>query len=131
MFSAEGLDHGRQQVATGGRVGGLVVGQARVPQAKALVMLGGHDEVFHPRARRRLSPELGVVQVGVEPLEVLLIVDLGGDFLVVPNPLVAGGLGVQAPVNEQPETVVHVPTRVAGGTADGLGHEVLLLLSQH
>ena len=105
---AEGLDHWPQQVAAGGRVGRLVVGVAAVPQAEALVVLGGDAEILHARLPRLPGPLARIVQVRVEPLEVLLVVG-GGNLFLLLDPLVPGRQRVQAPVNEQAEAVVSEP----------------------
>jgi hypothetical protein len=42
---AKRLHHRLQQIALGWRIGRLVVGQRRVPEAEAVVVLGGDDKV--------------------------------------------------------------------------------------
>ena len=107
-LGAEGLDQGAEQVAPGGGVGGLVVGEGGVPEAEALVVLGGDDEVLHAGVAGLLGPDARVVEVGVEVVEVLLVVFVA-DVLLVAHPLVAGGERVEAPVDEQAEAVVEEP----------------------
>ena len=45
----ESVDDRSQQVPAGRGVGRLVVRKARIPQAKALMVLGRDDDVLHPR----------------------------------------------------------------------------------
>ena len=97
-----------QEVALRGRVGRLVVGDRRVEQGEALVVLGRDDRVLHAGALRLPRPLARVVQVRVEQVEVLLVLGVGHP-LVLLDPLVAGGLRVEAPVNEHPEPRVGPP----------------------
>ena len=80
-------------------------------------MLGGDDEVLHPRVGGGLRPEFRVIQVGIEVLEVSVI-DLVGNLLALLDPLMAGWQGVDSPVDEQAEAVVGEPTAVADGWSD-------------
>ena len=117
VAGAERIHQRPDQVARGRGVGGLVVGQRAVPQAEAVVMLGGHHEVLHAGAGRGLRPTVRVVQVGIEVVHVALVV-VDRDLLLLHYPLVAGGKGIQSPVDEQPEAVVHEPAGVAGALSD-------------
>ena len=114
---AERVHHRPDQVASGGRVGGLVVGQRAVPQAEAVVMLGGRHEVLHAGAGGRLGPAIRVVQVGIEVIHVAFVL-AGRDLLLLHDPLVTSRQGIQSPVNEQAEAVVHEPAGVAGTLPD-------------
>jgi len=121
---AEGLDHGGQEVLAPRGLGGLVVGVRRVPQAEALVVLGGDHEVLHAGVLRRPGPGLGIVEVRVEVVEVLLVILVLG-ALVVLDPLVARGQGVEPPVDEHPEPILDEPPGVAA-LGCLLGHVLLL-----
>ena len=112
----------------------VVVGHLRIEHRKAVVVLAGDDDVFHPRVFRRLNPLARVELNGVE---------LGGEFLVVGHlhllvrevplrdALVAlevgrvGGHGVDAPVDEHPELRLAPPLRprleLLRGLVRGLG----------
>ncbi len=124
-FLAEGLDHGPQQLLAAGGVDRLVVGVLRVPEAEALVVLGGDDEVPHARLLRRSRPGFGVVEVGVEVIEVGLIRFVGDAFTVL-HPLVSGRQGIQPPVDEHAKPVVNPPLPIAFWFPDGVHCEVLL-----
>jgi len=115
---AEGVHQRVEDVALGRSVGGLVVGQRRVPQAEAVVVLAGGDDVLHAGVLCFLRPNGRIVEVGVKVIEVLLVV-LVGDSLVVLDPLVAGGDGVDSPVDEQPEAIVGKPGSIGSGGRGG------------
>ena len=76
-------------------------------------MLGGNHEVFHARAGCCRRPQVGLIQVRVKVFEIG-VVDLIRDLFVVLHPLMPRGQGIQAPVNEQAEAVMHEPAGVAG-----------------
>src|ERR1035438_589069 len=54
-----------------------VVGQRRVPEREALMVLGGEHHVAHPGAGRLVRPEPGIMQVRVEMLEVRAVLLVG------------------------------------------------------
>ncbi len=85
-----------------GGLRGLVIGVFGIKKAEALVVLRGHDEVFHPGLFRVPRPFLRVVQVGVEEVEIFLILFVRY-ALVVSDPFVTGGERVEAPVDEHAE----------------------------
>ena len=118
-LGAEGVDDLAQQVALRGRVRRLVVGELAVPEAEALVVLRGDDEILHAGALGGAGPFLRVEQVRVEVLEVLAVV-LGRDLFVVLDPLVAGGHRVEAPVDEHPEAGFGEPVGAGGFLFHGL-----------
>ena len=105
------------QIAPGGSIGALVVGVLRVPHAEAFVMLGGQHRVLHPGGLRLTGPFPRVVQVGIKILKILVVFFLR-DALVGLDPFVAGGHGVQAPMDKHTEAVVPEPRGIAGGFAD-------------
>ena len=87
-LGAECLDERLEQILAVGRIGRLVIGLLRVPQAEALVVLGGEHHILHARGFRGGGPVARIVQVGIEMLEVALVA-LVVDALVVFDPLVA------------------------------------------
>ena len=89
-LGAEGVDDLAEQVAPGGGVGGLVVGVLGVEEAEALVVLRRDDEVLHAGGLGLGGPGLRVEEIGVEEVEVDLVL-LVVDVLDVLDPLVAGG----------------------------------------
>ncbi len=113
---AAGLDVLAHQVAARAALDGVVVGLLRVPQAEALVVLGGHHHVLHagllgqarPLARRA---RLGLPRVG----QLLVLRDR--DALAVHHPLVAAELRVQAPVDEHAEPRLVPPAHALGRVA--------------
>ena len=115
--AAEGVHHRMQQVLAVRRARGLVIGERAVPQAEALVMLAGDHEVAHAGAGGGVRPHAGIVEVGIEAVEVPLV-DLVRDLLLVLDPLVPGRQRVQPPVDEHAEAVVHEPRRVPGARSD-------------
>ncbi len=125
VLAAESIGHRPDEVFAAGGVGGVVIGQRRVEQAEAVVVLGGDDEVLHARPGGGFRPDLGVVQVRVEVLEIP-VVDVIGDLLDMLHPFVPGGEGVDAPVDEETETILLEPGCVTDGGPDDV-HELLLL----
>jgi hypothetical protein len=99
------LDERADQVLAVRRTGDRVVRHRRVPPAEALVVLGGEHGVPHPGGTGGPRPGDRVVQVGLEVVEVRLVV-LGGQPLVVLDPLVPRGQCVQAEVDEHAESPV-------------------------
>src|SRR5215212_85451 len=89
-LGAERLDHRGDEVLAPGRVGHLVIREIRVPEAEAVVMLGRDDEVPHARVPRLSGPLFGAVEVGVEVVEVPLVV-LVANPLALLDPFVARG----------------------------------------
>ena len=122
----------RQRVAAERRRIDDVVRAARRPEDREpVVVLGGDDQVAHPRLHRQLHPGAGVEAHRVEALGERGV-PLARDALAKHDPLAdsrhllalpdAGGDGVQAPVDEHPEArlappgqsrVVHHRGRVA------------------
>ena len=101
-----------QQIASGRRIGNLVIGIFRIPQTESLMVLGGDDEVLHPRFTRRLGPLFRIEEIGVEEIEI----DLVGfviDLLVMANPFVPRRHRIKPPVNEHAETIVREPGGVS------------------
>ncbi len=109
---AEGVDHRPEHIFAPRCVGRFVVGERRVPQAEAVVVLGGDNDIRHARVFGRLGPRVGVIQVGVEVVEILLVV-LVADLLAILHPLVPRREGVDTPVDEQPEAIMREPCRIA------------------
>ena len=109
----ERVHHRGENVTAVRRVRRLVVGVGGIPEAEALVMLGRDDEILHPGVPRRLRPELRIVEIGIEVLEILRVVDFRGDPFVVLQPFVACAEGVEAPVDEHAEPVMGEPACVA------------------
>ena len=69
-FGPERLHHWLEQVLAPRCVRGLVIGQCRVPQAKAIVVFGGDDKVLHPRVFGLACPGGWLVEVRVEMVEI-------------------------------------------------------------
>jgi hypothetical protein len=121
----EGLGDRSDQVALPRRRRDREVGVlVRLPQAEALVVLRGHDDVPHPGVRGEAGPLRGVEQVRLEVLEVLLILGVGRP-LPVPHPLVAGRRRVQPPVDEHPEASLPHPVD-GGGTQAAVVHRAVV-----
>ncbi len=110
-LGAEGVHHLAEGVFAVGGVGDLVVGVLGVPQAEALVVLGGEDHVAHAGLAGGLRPFAGLEEVGVEEVEVDLVVFVG-DLLIVADPLVPRRHGVESPVDEHAKTVVGEPAGI-------------------
>src|SRR6185312_7432714 len=66
------------------------------------------------RVLRGARPDSRVVEVGIEVVEVALIV-LVGELLPILDPFVARRQRVETPMDEQPEPVTYEPTGVADG----------------
>jgi len=82
-FGAEGFDQGLDQVAASRGVGGLVVSELGVPEAEALVVLGGDDDVLHAGLSGELRPFAGIIQVWVKVAQVLVILFIEDGFTVL------------------------------------------------
>jgi hypothetical protein len=83
------LDRRGDDVLAIRRVHHRVVGQLRVPEAKALVVLGSQHYVLHARPLGLLDPVNGIEQVRVE-VACVALVRLCLDPLAIHQPLVAG-----------------------------------------
>ena len=116
---AKSLYHWREQIALGRGVRRFIVGQRRIPQTEAIVVLGRHHKVLHPRVLRLLRPGRRVVEIRVKVVEIFLII-LVSNQLAVLDPLVARRQGVDAPVDKESKTVVGKPTAVSHTTTSGL-----------
>ena len=102
------------EIPPGGGVGALVIRILGVKHAEALVVLGGHDGVFHTGNPGHFGPLPGVVEIRVKMPEVPVI-PLLGDTLPGLHPLVPGRHGIKAPVDEHAEPVMGKPGGVPGG----------------
>ncbi len=111
---AERLHHRAKDVFPVGGVRRLVVGERRIPETEAIMVLGGDHEVLHAGIGRGLRPGVRVVEVGVEVAEVG-VVDLIRDLLALLDPLVARGEGIDAPMDEQAKAIPDKPARVTRG----------------
>ena len=69
-FGVEGVNVLSDEVAGGGGVHGGVVGLGGIPEAEAVVVFGGEDGVLHACVLRVACPLGGVVEVGIEVVEV-------------------------------------------------------------
>ena len=76
------------------------------------MVLACQDNVPHARLARGTRPSHRIVEIGVEVVEVRLVVCVA-DFLVFLNPFVARGQRVNSPVNEKAETVMCPPSGIA------------------
>ena len=104
------------EVPARGGVGGLEIRVGAVVEAEAIVVLGGHDHVPHPRRLGHVHPFPHVAVHGVELMEIGVI-RFAGNPLRTADPLPPGGDGVEPPVNEHAEPCLGVP-----------GHTLLVVL---
>src|SRR4030043_1404867 len=107
-FRPERFDHRLDEILAIRCLGRLVVAVFRIPETETLVMLGRDDEIFHPGGLGQARPLLGIVEVGIEVIEILLIV-LFCDGLVLLDPYVPGREGIKAPVDEHAEPGISPP----------------------
>ena len=115
-FGAEGVEPLGEQIPAAGRVGGFEIREGGVPQTETLVVFRGEHGVFHAGRLGHARPLARIVEIRVEQPEVFLIVLRGGAF-IAHHPLVAGGQGVEPPVDEQPEAGLGPP--LEAGVGDG------------
>ncbi len=84
------------------------VGLLGVPEAEAVVVLGGEADVFHAGVLEDVEPGVGVAFGGVELVDKGLVLGAGDAaaplFLLVP-----GVDGVEAPVDEEAEALLEEP----------------------
>ena len=71
-------------------------------------MLGGDDYIFHTCLLRHSCPIFWIKEIGVEIIEILLILFVGQPFMVL-HPFVTGRQGIETPVNEHSETGISPP----------------------
>ena len=99
------------RIAAEGRALDAVVGELRVKQAEAVVMLGGDHQVFLSGLFDQCHPTAGVEMLRIElPHE--FVVFLQRNLARVAHPLAAADERVEAPMNDRSEAVVAKP----GGT---------------
>ena len=115
---AAGLDVLAHQIASRPALDGVVVGLLRVPQAEALVVLGGHHHVLHPGLLRQGRPLAGGAVFRLPRVGQLLVLR-HRDALAVHHPLVAAQLRVQSPVDEHPEARFLPPADTLGPRRGG------------
>ena len=115
-----GLEERPDEVLAVGRTGGLVIRELGVPQAEPVVVFRGHDEVLHAGRLGGPGPLFGVVKIGIEALEVAGI-GLVGHALAALDPFVAGGQGVEPPVDEHAEAGLGPPLHPGFLLGRGLG----------
>jgi hypothetical protein len=72
------------------------------------VVFTGEDHIFHPRLAGPARPLLGVVKVGIEVLEIHLIVGIR-DFLAVLQPFVTGAQRIKTPMDEHAKACFDEP----------------------
>ena len=99
-----GLLEGLQEVLPPGRRGHVMVGDLGVPEAEAVVVLGGDDQVVHPGLLGGLHPGVGVELHRVEAV--------AGRQVAREGQLVAGRLDDPLPGAAHP-LAVHVPRPLA------------------
>ena len=112
-LGAESVDILADKVASRRSVRALIIGVLRVEHAEALMMLCREDDILHPRSLGLTRPFLRVVEVGIEVLEVLLVLLLGGALKIL-HPLMARGKRIESPMDEHTETVMSEPFSIAG-----------------
>ncbi|MPM66580.1 hypothetical protein SDC9_113490 [bioreactor metagenome] len=102
-FRPEGVDNPPQQVApAAGRGGGLVIGELRIPQTEAVMVLGGDHHVFHARGAGQLRPCGRIEKIGLEILDIFAVI-LVAEFLVRLLPFAARSERVDSPVEKEAE----------------------------
>ena len=110
-----GLDIGADQIPPGRRVGRLVVGQPGVPQAEPVMVLGGQHRIFHAGPLGRRDPGVRVVEVGLEMVDVFLIIGIEDRVPVTRPGHLARMQRAGTPMDEHAEAVPGEPTGVARG----------------
>ena len=88
-LGAKGVHPLSEQVLSAGSVRCLVLRVFRIEEAESLVVFGGDNGVLHASVGRHACPFLGIVEVGVEVFEVLLV-PVVVHSLVSFDPLVPG-----------------------------------------
>ena len=58
--AAKGAHDFFEQVSAPGRISRLVISELRIPQAEALMMLGGDDHILYAGGRRQIRPAVGI-----------------------------------------------------------------------
>src|SRR3569833_397007 len=127
IFRAEGVDLRAEEVSTRRGGSGFIIREFGVPKTEAVVVLGRHDEVFHAGVRGGFCPGGGVIKVRVEVLEVASIVCLRVGAGPTFDPFATRREGVEAPVDEETESVVDEPACVSVG-GGGLWYHCLCSL---
>lgn len=126
-LGAHRVDELAHQV-TAGRVHRGVFGQGRSEQAETVVVFGGQHRVTHPGLPRGSGQLTGVEEVGIEPVQVTVVLLLRHG-LPAAHPLVPRRQAVQAEVDEEPEARRLEPPGADGGISGNggsIGHGRLL-----
>ena len=110
---AAGFDKWTDEVPAVGCVAYVEIGFPGRPEAKAIVVLGGQCHVGHAGAPGAPGPVPGIVEVGIEAVEVLQNV-LVGQFLPAPVPGALRMKRVEAEMNDHSETVMNKPVLPLG-----------------
>ena len=114
------LDERPDQVSSVRRGHHGIVGQGRIPEAEALVMLRREHHVAHPGVSGGTRPFVGIVKVGVE-IPDIPCVGVRRDLLPAHDPLMASGQRVEPEVDEHAEPRLEKPSRVATDCAANHG----------
>ena len=102
----------------GGEIHHVVVRHFGIPEAEAIVVFGGDDDIAHTRFFSYVHPLFGVEQGGVELAGKRFVVwhgDFSGEHDPLPCPVhgfplvASGGHGIGAPVDEHAEGIVFPP----------------------
>src|SRR2546422_1239601 len=99
----------------------IEVGELRIEQTKAVVMLGGDDDVFHTCFLSRPDPGIGIKLDRIKLREKLIVL-LDGNMCRVANPFTVSGLilpfsgrdRIESPMNEQTESSFVPPFHTGG-----------------
>ncbi len=70
------------------------------------------DEILHSGFPRHFRPCFGIEQIRIEMIEILLVIFIR-DLLMVTDPFMPCGHGVESPVNKHSESVSDEPRGVA------------------
>ena len=129
-FFPESVYPHAQDVLSIRRVGGLVIREFGIEQAKALVVFRGDHCILHAGGFGHLRPGMRVEKVGIEIVEVLLIFFIGEPFVVF-HPFVTGGQGIKPPMYEHAKPVVSPPGQTFVFMGFGFVPYLFLAVTQH
>ena len=91
---------------------GLEISISRIPHTETVVVLGGHNHIFHTSSFGKFCPLPGFKAVGGEVSYISFAVFFGGNLFDGLHPFTPGGYAVNAPVNKHTKTCCLPPTAV-------------------
>ena len=112
-FGAESVDEWPDEVLAIRSVGYLEVRVFGVPKTESVKVLGRDDKIFHSGSLGCCRPFGRIVQIGVKILEITLVSLVGHPFAAF-DTFATRREAVNAPVDEQSETVVCPPGHALG-----------------